>query len=176
MPQHDEHEAPDEAEDFVRRLHAEHGSALYAWALRRLGNPHDAEEAVAETLVKAWRHHDRFDPRRGSERGWLFAILRNTAVDTHRRNRAHLRLVEGGAEPESDDPGFDAIAESAIVREAMMELSENHREAIMEAYFAGRTVAQIAERHGIPPGTVKSRLYYGMRSLRTALEERGILE
>lgn len=167
----------DEADRFVRRVHAEHGAALYGWAVRRLGDRSDAEEVVAESLVKAWRKHDQFDPERGSEKSWLFAILRNTAADHHRSKARHLRIVTDSAIPQDESVSeIDLVEESSVVRDALMELSDSHREVLVEAYFAGRTVTQISRRLGIPSGTVKSRLYYGMRNLRTSLEERGILE
>lgn len=166
----------EKAARFVRRMHAEHGDSLYSWAVRRLGNPVDAEEVVAESLAKAWDKHDQFDPERGSERAWLFGILRNAAADHHRGKVRRLRLVTEVPRPEDEtDSGIESLAESSVVRDALMDLSDEHREVIAEAYFAGRSVSQISSRLGIPSGTVKSRMYYGMRNLRTALEERGIL-
>ena len=166
----------DSAEQFVRRLHRDHGNALYTWARRRFGDARDAEEAVAETLLRAWRNHHQYDPVRGSERSWLFGIARTTAADQYRRNRRHLSLISSEApdEPVEDLP-VEQVAEATLVHEALMDLPEHHRVVIIEAYFAGRTSTEIAERLHIPPGTVKSRLYYGMRALRAALEERGIL-
>jgi RNA polymerase sigma-70 factor (ECF subfamily) len=168
----------EEAERFVRRLHAEHGNALYGWAHRRLRDSRDAEEVIAETLVKAWRHYGQFDPQRGSERSWLFGIARNAAADHYRRSSRHLRAVPSDDvfEPLEEPSEMNRIAEASVVQDALMELPDHHREVIVEAYFAGRTCRQIAERLGIPTGTVKSRLYYGMRSLRAALEERGVLK
>ncbi|MGB7859773.1 MAG: sigma-70 family RNA polymerase sigma factor [Acidimicrobiia bacterium] len=167
----------DEADRFIRRVHAEHGATLYGWALRRFGDPSDAEEVVAESLVKAWRKYDQFDPARGSEKSWLFGILRNTAADHYRSNARHLRIVTDSAIPEDESASdIDLVDESSVVRDALMELSESHREVLVDAYYAGRSVTQIARRLGIPAGTVKSRLYYAMRNLRTSLEERGILE
>ena len=167
-----------DAEEFVRRLHGEHGSALYGWALRRFSDPRDAEEVVAEALVKAWRHYDQFDPGRGSERSWVFGIVRNAAADHHRRQARHLQLVSDEPVPdEVDDPlEIERVAETTVIRDALFDLSAQHRDVIVEAFFAGRTAGQISEKLGIPPGTVKSRLYYGMRSLRTVLEERGVLQ
>lgn len=166
-----------EADRFIRRVHAEHGAALYGWAVQRLGDRNDAEEVVAEALVKAWRKYDQYDPAKGSEKSWLFGILRNTAADHHRSKVRHLRIVADSAIPENEFAvGVDLVEESSVVRDALMELSESHREVLVEAYFAGRTVSQISRRLGIPTGTVKSRLYYAMRNLRTSLEERGILE
>ncbi len=169
---------PEDAEAFVRQLHADHGAALLGWAARRFIDRRDAEEVVAETLAKAWRSYDRFDPALGTERAWLFAILRNTAADHYRGSARRLRLV-ADIEPPDDsvDPidDIDRLAETTMIREALMDLSERHRQVIVEAYFAGRTVVQISKRLSIPVGTVKSRLFYGMRSLRAALEERGVL-
>lgn len=167
----------DDADRFVRRVHEEHGSALYAWAVARLGDRSQAEEVVAESLVKAWRNHDQFDPKRGTEKSWLFGIVRNTATDHHRANARHLRLVADSSVPEQEPASeIELVEESAVVHEVLMELSETHRQVLVEAYFAGRTVNQIASRLGIPPGTVKSRLYYALRNLRAGLEERGIVE
>ena len=165
------------AERFVRRIHAEHGAALYGWARQRMADERDAEEVVAEALVKAWRNHDQFDPERGSERAWIFGIVRNTAVDHHRSSQRHLRLVDGREVPEipEDDAGIQRVAEASVIAEALAVLPEHHRSVIIESFFAGRTSTQIAQRLGIPPGTVKSRLYYGLRTLRAALEERGVL-
>jgi RNA polymerase sigma-70 factor (ECF subfamily) len=167
----------DAAEEFVRRLHADHGDAIFGWAARRFGDIRDAEEVVAETLVRAWRFHHTYDPDLGSERTWIFGIARNTAVDHFRRQRRHLRLVEPGSDvPELEaEDAIERIAEASVVTEVLAGLPDHQREAVVETYFRGRTIVQAAEQLGIPPGTVKSRLFYGLRAMRTALEERGVL-
>ena len=166
----------DAADRFLRRVHREHGSALYGWALRRFGDPRDAEEAVAETLVKAWRAYEQYDPGKGAERAWLFGILRNTAADHYRASRRHLRVVDEGEMDEPAESGIDEFVESSVIHEAILELSDQHRQVIVQAFYEGRTVSQIADRIEVPEGTVKSRLFYGMRRLRASLEERGILD
>jgi RNA polymerase sigma-70 factor (ECF subfamily) len=166
-----------EAEAFVRRLCDDHGDAVFGWALGRFADRRDAEEVAAETMVRAWRNHHQFDPERGSERSWVFGIARTTAADRHRRTKRHLRAVpesEASGEP-VDDRAIHRIAEATLVREALLGLSTPHREAIVLAHYEGMTVAEIASQLAVPEGTVKSRLYYGMRSLRAALEERGVL-
>jgi RNA polymerase sigma-70 factor (ECF subfamily) len=167
---------PDAAEAFVRRLSDEHGDALFAWARRRFADRRDAEEVVAEAMVRAWRRHHQFDPTRGTERSWVFGIVRTTAADHYRRNRRHLAAVP---DPEVD-PGptqsrADLVAEATLVHDALLDLSDNHREVLVLAHFEALKVDEIAHRIGVPSGTVKSRLYYGLRSLRSALEERGVL-
>jgi RNA polymerase sigma-70 factor (ECF subfamily) len=169
---------PSSAEGFIRRLSAEHGDALLSWAVGRFRDRRDAEEVVAETLVRAWRHFDQFDPARGSERSWVFGIARNAAVDHFRRSRRHLKAVPEPAvrdEPDPDQP-TERVAEASLVRDALESISEAHREVIVLAHFGGLTVAEIAARLDLPLGTAKSRLFYAMRSMRAALEERGVLQ
>jgi RNA polymerase sigma-70 factor (ECF subfamily) len=166
----------DDAEALAVRLHAEHADALFTWALGRTPDRRDAEELVAETIVRAWKRHEQFDSDRGSERAWIFGIGRNALIDMYRSSQRRLRLVtnEGGVESSIDD-GIDAFAEVSLVRDAMAGLSEEHRTVVVEAYFEGLNTREISERYGVPPGTVKSRMYYAMRSLRASLEEKGVL-
>lgn len=167
---------PDHAEALVRRLADDHADALYGWARGRFADARDAEEVVSEVLAKAWRKYDQFDPAKGSERAWLFGILRTTAVDHFRRSRRHLQVVGSAEVPEGTvDAPFDALVDSTLVRESLGSLSDLHREVLVAAYFEGMSITEIAESLGIPDGTVKSRIYYGMRALRAALEERGVL-
>lgn len=169
----------EDGEFYVRRLHEHHGAALYGWARSRFADARDAEEVVAETLAKAWRGRDRFDQRRGTERAWLFAIARNAAVDHHRRDRSGLRLVSEGTVtadlgPVEADP-TERIAEATVVAEALAGLADHHRDVIADTYLHGLTTNEVAARRGLAPGTVKSRLFYGLRALRAALEEQGVL-
>ena len=131
----------------------------------------DAEELVSETLVRAWRHYDQFDPERGSERAWIFGIARNAAIDPPYTIRKLSDVLPDVAEPSV----VDRLAEISLISDALGDLSDQHRTVILEAFVHGRDTNEIAARIGIPPGTVKSRMFYGMRSLRAALEEREVL-
>ena len=163
-------------EALTRRLHAEHAEALYRWALGRVTDPRDAEEVVAETLVRAWRHYDQYDPSRGSERSWIFGIARNAVTDHYRQSRRRLKVVRDGEVSEAPvEGGIESLADISLVRDALDGLSPNHRAVIVEAFFEGMTISEIAQKLGIPEGTVKSRIYYGMKALRAALEEEGVL-
>ncbi len=164
-------------EVFIRDLSRDHGPALLAWARRRLGNDGAAEELVQDVLVRAWRHQDQFDPARGSERQWLFGIARNAAVDRHRADGRRLRLVgaQRAERPTPDDGGIEQVAERSLIAEALAGLPDRHREVVTDAYYGGLSVREIAARLGLPEGTVKSRMFYAMRALRAALEEKGVL-
>jgi RNA polymerase sigma-70 factor (ECF subfamily) len=160
-------------EELVRALHAEHGSALLGYVTRITGDPQRAEDVVQETLLRAWRKADSLEGDASSLRSWLFAVAHNLAIDEHRARAARRE------EPDQDLPDaavagqLDRALEASQITEALRSLSRDHREAIVETYFRGRSVAEAAEVLGVPAGTVKSRTYYGLRALRAALEERG---
>lgn len=155
----------------VREAYAAHSGELYGFALRSLGDSGMAEEAVQETFLRAWRAGDRFDPEIGSLRTWLFAILRNVVIDLGRARAARPRLAEGGAEP-AVEPLEEALL-AWQVEEAMRRIGEDHRRVLIETHYRGRPYAEVAEELGVPEGTVKSRVYYGLRALRVVLEEMG---
>lgn len=155
----------------VREAYAAHAGELYGFAVRSLGDTGLAEEAVQETFVRAWRAGERFDPEIGSLRTWLFAILRNVVIDLGRARAARPRVAEGGIEP-AVEPLEQALL-SWQVEEALRRLGEDHRRVLVETYYRGRPYAEVAAELGIPEGTVKSRVYYGLRALRVVLEEMG---
>jgi RNA polymerase sigma-70 factor (ECF subfamily) len=155
----------------VREAYAAHAGELYGFAVRSLSDQGLAEEAVQETFLRAWRAGDRFDPQIGSLRTWLFAILRNVVIDLGRARSARPGVAEGGIEP-AVDPLEEALL-SWQVEEAMRQIGDQHRHVLVETFYKGRPYAEVAEELGVPEGTVKSRVYYGLRALRVVLEEMG---
>jgi RNA polymerase sigma-70 factor, ECF subfamily len=159
----------------VRSVYAAHGGELYRFALSALDDPGAAEEAVQETFVRAWRHADRFDPDIGTLRTWLFAIARNVVIDM-----ARARAVRP-ARPVAPDTGHEAVtadyADQVLrawqVEEALSRLSAQHRQAIIETYYRQRPYAEVAAEIGVPVGTLRSRVFYGLKSLRVILDELG---
>lgn len=160
--------------DLMRALHDEHAPALLSYALRLTGGDRGrAEDVVQETLLRAWRHPNVLDQSQRSARGWLFAVAHNLAVDEW-RGRSNRPEVFGSELIEQTVDATDDIVQAWIVRDAISQLSKAHREALIECYFAGRTVAQAAARIGVPAGTVKSRLHYALHAMRMTLQEMGI--
>jgi RNA polymerase sigma-70 factor, ECF subfamily len=158
----------------VREAYAAHASELYGFALRSLDDAGLAEEAVQETFLRAWRAGDRFDPQLGSLRTWLFAILRNVVIDLSRARAA--RPIPAGTEAEPSVEPIDQALLAWQVEEAMRRIGEEHRRILIETHYRGRPYAEVAAELGIPEGTVKSRVYYGLRALRVVLEEMGYEE
>lgn len=161
----------------MEELHDAFSGPLFVFAVRMLGDPQAAEEIVQDTLVRAWASADRFDPDRGSMATWLFTIARNLTIDRTRRAAARPRAVATleDVEPPPTDAEVDRALEAWQMASALEGLSTDHRTVIVEAYYGGRTVTEIAERLDIPAGTVKSRLFYGLRALRLELEEMGVV-
>jgi len=158
-------------ESGIREAYAAHSGELYGFALRSLSDSGLAEEAVQETFVRAWRAGERFDPQIGSLRTWLFAILRNVVIDLSRARAARPPVAAEGAE-QGHDPLDDALL-AWQVEEALRRIGPQHREVIVETHYRGRPYAELATELGVPEGTIKSRVYYGLRALRNALEEMG---
>jgi RNA polymerase sigma-70 factor, ECF subfamily len=160
-------------EDAARRLYRAYSGELYGFALHRLGDRELAEEVVQETFTSVWRHADAFDADKGSVRTWLYGIARNAVIDCARRRARRLPLSR--FEPaEADDPASTPIEQALLrwqLQLAFARLTPEHREMLRLGHFGGLSVKEIAEVTGLPPGTVKSRTYYALRSLRLALDE-----
>lgn len=161
----------------LRTLYGRYAGPLLGYAQRATGSREVAEDIVQETLLRAWRHADRYEAERGSMDTWLFTIARNLVIDHHRRRAARPRSVAQveDHEPVETDEALERAVEAWQVATALRRLSEDHRAAIVETYYRGASVAQAAERLGVPEGTVKSRLHYGLRNLRLVLEEIGVI-
>ena len=129
---------------------------------------------MQETLFRAWRNPQSMHPARGSVRPWLWTVARNLVVDGERARRARPQEIgEPVAALAPVDDGIDRALAAQVVLDALTTLTPEHRAALVETYYRGRSVAEAARSLGVPEGTVKSRTYYALRNLKSALEERG---
>ena len=162
----------------LRAVYDTHGGELYRFARRSLGDAGLAEEAVQEAFLRAWRASASYDPARASQRTWLFAILRNVVIDLVRARRSRPPLAAADddgptSEGTPSDDGIDRMLTVWEVETALANLADDHRQALVEVHWRGRPYADVALELGIPEGTVKSRVYYGLRAMREALEAQG---
>ncbi len=163
------------ADRLIRALYAEHGAALESCALSMTnGDLGRAQDAVQEVLVRAWRHPEALDRTRGSTRGWLLRTLRNVLIDEWRARSVRPETITDQPPETGVADGVDDVLQSWLVAEAVARLGQQHQDVIRECYFQGRSVAEAAERLGVPAGTVKSRTHYALKALRATLMEMGV--
>jgi RNA polymerase sigma-70 factor (ECF subfamily) len=153
-------------------LYDRHAAAMLGVALRILKTRQDAEDLVHDVFVEAWQRAGHFDASRGSVRSWLLVRTRSRAVDRLRsleaaRKRGLLLRDEQGPAEASVEPLWDGL-DRARAKRALDALPEAQRSLVELAYFEGLSCSEMAERCGIPIGTVKSRLAAGMSKLREA--------
>lgn len=159
---------------FIRRFQ----SRVYGLALGIVGDPAKAEDVAQETFLRAFDHGGAYDPRRGGVAAWLLTIARNLAIDAVRASGAlpvepHVlasRLAASGALEPGLDEGPAMADDGGRVRQALTDLPEEQRRALVLAAWFGRTAREISELDGVPLGTVKSRIRDAMLKLRARLE------
>ena len=153
--------------DSVRAVYENYGRLVYTVAYRVLGDAGLAEDATQQTFVQAWRAAHRFDPTQAMG-PWLATIARRVAIDIYRqsrRNRGHASLEAVEPFLASSPPSAEQIYEIWEVRRAVDSLPSDEAELVRLQHFAGMTHSQIAERLGVPVGTVKSRTHRAHRRL-----------
>ncbi len=164
--------ADDEA---VAALYDEWAAPLFAYACRRCASRERAEEIVQDTLVRAWRHPELLGQSREARRAWLYTVVRNAITDAWRRDGARPTIVSSHVDQFVDDGGLEWAVESWTLRDAVAQLSDDHRRVLHHAFYLGHSVDQTAAALRVAPGTVKSRTYYALRALRVILEEMGYI-
>jgi RNA polymerase sigma-70 factor, ECF subfamily len=145
---------------------------LFRYLLHRVrGARQLAEDLLQETMLRAWRAIATMPETDEQRRRWLYTIARNVTIDADRARRARPETV-GGLDFDLIDAGRavpDQVAAVLAVRAALAKLPAHHRDAVVQIYFGGRTLAEAAAELGVPVGTVKSRVHYALRALRTDL-------
>ena len=160
----------------------EHFNTLYSTALRLTRNASEAQDLVQETLLKAYRFFDRFEPGT-NVKAWLFTILRNTYINTYRKTlRQHEHVDFDRIEPfyaDSandaewlDQESFENVLRHVVqddVKRALDALPEAYRLVVLLADMADLSYKDIAAIVGCPEGTVMSRLHRGRKLLQRSL-------
>lgn len=159
--------------DAVRAVYRAYGRLVFTVALRSLGSRDLAEEATQQTFVKAWRAAASYDP--GRDLGpWLATIAKRVAIDIYRRESRRVTTALDDV-PTSDPtlvelpPDIDTSYDAWAVRAAIDELPDQERDVVRLMHLEQLTQPEVAERLGLPVGTVKSRSHRAHRRLAARL-------
>ena len=145
---------------------------VYAYVVTLLGDRAAAEDVTALAFERAYRRRGTFDRRRGEERGWLFGIARNAALDELRRRRRVATLSgEPGSEDEvTVDDGAEVSLRRTTVRAALAQLPAREREVVALKFHAGLRNTEIAAALGVSESAAGTLLYRAMQKLREACD------
>lgn|SRR5829696_1038938 len=161
------------------RLYAEHASAVFNFLVYRTGDRGVAEDLAADTFERVLRNRRPFDPRRGSERTWLYSIALNRLRDYLRRAEVEGRSLERAASDakrlgpsrgiHGGEHALEAVETKQTVLEALAGLSAEEREAVALRYGADLTLSETARVLGLPRTTIEGRTYRALAKLRGEL-------
>jgi RNA polymerase sigma-70 factor, ECF subfamily len=158
----------------LQELHDRHASELWRFAMRRTHDRELSEDIVQEVLLRAWKDPSLGQRDQAAARNWLFTASRNLIIDRWRSAASrHEQRMEDPPEESAGD-AISVVLDRWLIAEALASLPTEQRSVINAAYYEGRSIADISARLRIPEGTVKSRLHYGLRTLRLALQEKGV--
>jgi RNA polymerase sigma factor (sigma-70 family) len=156
------------------QLYDRFGRVAYGLALRVIRDERLAEDAVQEAFLAVWRQAASYRPERAPAQSWVLTLVHRRAVDLVRREE---RRRANPLEPDVE-PAVGSTAEAAELRDrretvqrALARLPEEQRRPIELAYYGGFTQSELAERLGEPLGTIKSRMFAGLKRLRELLGE-----
>jgi RNA polymerase sigma-70 factor (ECF subfamily) len=163
-------------EPALAELYDRVGRVAFGLAFRVLRDERHAEDAVQEAFLTVWRTAASFRAERAKASTWILTLVHRRAVDLVRREERRR------AEPLADEPALEGAAEATEeaawlrfererVQSALKQLPDAQREAIELAYYGGFSQSELADRLGVPLGTIKSRMFAGLARLRELLDD-----
>ncbi len=158
----------------LAKLYTRTSAKLYGICLRLMGSEADAQDVLQDAYLTVWRNAARFDPAKASPITWLAVLTRNKAIDRLRQRRG-TEPVDAAAELADDAPSaLDTISQGQDrerLTRCLEALDERARDMIRSAFFTGATYPELAQREGVPLGTMKSWIRRGLLNLRGCLEQ-----
>jgi RNA polymerase sigma-70 factor (ECF subfamily) len=161
-------------EEALAELYDRFGRVAYGLALRIVRDPALAEDAVQEGFMAVWRSAARFVAERAKASTWILTLIHRRAVDLVRREEPRrAEPLDTAPQPSGDDTEDEVWLRlrRTRVQEALGRLPEKQREALELAYYGGFTQSELADRLGEPLGTIKSRMFSGLATLRELLAD-----
>jgi RNA polymerase sigma factor (sigma-70 family) len=170
-----------EDEEALAQLYDRYSRVAYGLALRVVRDPALAEDAVQEAFLTLWRTAAGFRSDRAKPSTWILTLVHRRAVDVVRREeRRRAAPLETAEEPDASglatDEEIELTDRRRLVQQALQQLPDEQREALELAYYGGLTQSELAERLAVPLGTIKSRMFTGLRRLRDILADAGFDE
>lgn len=158
----------------LRSIFDQESGKLVSIAERILRRRDLAEEAVQESFIRIWTHAHQYQPDRGSARGWIYAIVRNRALNLLRDGKREHTVEEVETLQESDQTeeimaAWHKLDRNSRLYDCLGALEETKRRGILMAYIGGYSHGEIAGRLRIPLGTTKSWIRRGLTALRECM-------
>lgn len=157
----------------LAEIYGRWSSLVYSLAMRSLGDVSDAEDATQRVFVKAWQGRGRYDPQRANLSAWLVGITRNVIADAHEARSRERSITEQltaiTTEGATESPDAE-LADRLVVADEMAKLDPVPRKVVELAFYDDLTHTQIADRLGLPVGTVKSHIRRSLSRLRERME------
>jgi len=144
--------------DLLAALQAEHGDALFRYALRHTRDRGFAEDVVQESFARAWARPASVAGSSESARAWLFTVVRNLIVDDVRSARRTRELLTDEPPERVDADRTDAVLDRMLLTDALASLSPEHRAVVVSAYYLGSSTRETAEQLGIGIATLYRKL------------------
>jgi len=166
--------------DAFAALYDRHCHSAYSLAYKLLREKQAAEDLTQDAFIKVWQSADRYRPQRGSVRTWILSVVGVSCINQLRARASRRRMQE---KVEASAPRYEpseAFAQAwgdvrlGLLREALDALPHVQQQVLDLAHFSGLTHMEIAERLGLPPGTVKGRMRLGVEKLRNSTELRDV--
>ena len=162
--------------DALATLYDRHSRSAYSLAHKMVREKQAAEDLTQEAFIKVWRSAERYGSQRGSVRTWILSVVRNHSIDQIRARASRRRTqekIEASAPKYEPSEAFAQVwydFRLGLVREALDALPHVQQQVLELTHFSGLTHMEIAERLGLPPGTVKGRMRLGLKKLRNSTE------
>ncbi|MEW2175021.1 sigma-70 family RNA polymerase sigma factor [Streptomyces sp. NPDC005406] len=164
-------------EEAFAAIYRHWGSLVHTMAARSLGDAHEAEDVTQQVFVGAWRGRHGFRPERGALGAWLVGITRRKIIDALAARTRRMAVVDSATHDATParpaEPAPDAVLDRVLLVDALHQLPRTQREVLCLAFYEDLTQVQIAERTGVPLGTVKSHTRRGLHRLRLMIDQPG---